>query len=1732
MFTFRKFFGKSAPPRRSTHRQARRPARRSLLLEELEERRVPTVVFQPQFPKESLASNGPYTVLNSPTVYLIFWGPNWTTAQAQQWAGDAQAILGSPYLFGVQGNVQNSLTEYGSDGKAVWGNYWIDNPTSTGDTIPNGYDPSGNNNDANGNSTTADMQTEVANAIKNSGGTIAAPPNNAAITQSPIYVVVTDPANSLSGGQPTNAGYNVPGTYGSSSINMISFGTSGSVQQFFDERFSHELAERITDPAEDGTGVNVNYSTSSTFPAFVNVSAPNVNNNPSQAGNQGYLNNGGQIGDGEQEPGGFAHYAYQLTGTSNLTGTSKQVSAAVQPYWSALTHDSPQGSLGAFIVPDGNSQSVYLQPIWNPNGSITVLPNPTNPKGGTVTGPVFTGKYNLLIYGDNQSFTAVDDTIIVNADDTQVQVTLDGQKFLFATFTNDGGQIQNITIEPGLGTNTVTIQKLASDQTVWVEDGSFAGTSGNVSDTVTVGNNGDMRGVLGNVFVTGINNPGAVATLNLDDSKDLAGVGRTATILSLPGLPYYDVSFSGLGTVYYTPGNLQALNVSGGIFGNTFNVLGTGGSFTTVINTGLNDDNVAILGAQGPVTINGNGNPNQVTVGDPGIGLQDITGGDVVINNGSGATNLTVDDAADPTTTPDTINFGYDFGDATDPPHGAILGLLSGQNSVLYEEGGLSQLTVKTPAVDNTVNIATTLAPTYLISGGSRSGAGFIGNDTVTVGQTSSIAGFNGISGTVQGIQGDLYIENPPGLDTVVVDNSQDPTTSRQVTLSTWKPPSPAPAPLDNTDPFGRISGLTSSGATINYELNDIASDIVIRGGGQSNQPGNIWTVTGGSAGQTIRLFTGPGNDPVNLEATARLFYLEPGFTSSSVSLTVGAPSGTGRTMQNIQGNVYDQEGIGSTSVVDDSADTNAVTATLSQVPDPTGTAPNSVYERIQGLSPGDVYLPETDTSDTVLGGSPTSGTNVFTINGTLPETPLVVQTGTGQDQVNVNEDEGNGFTINSHSALDTVTLGNASSLQKLSGFGVVNGLQGTTNVVVDDSQDPAVHSSVTLTGSTLDGLAPTANSPWLTYSGLGQLVINAGTPSVNGVLTGAGNTFTVTGTAAMPKGTTLSTGGGTAAVNVGDANNTLGGLLGALAVNGKGPATTLKIVDSGNNVSENYTVWATSIRRSIIVAGVYNYNIAAINYFNVGKVAVYVGTAQTGLNQGAVYNTLDVVGAAAGTVTDLYGNKSGGQTAFAAYPYGLSNAGPILGPVHFHASGIGLDTVSYVDYFDPAAQTYTMTAGQMIDNGFAPVTYDGSLYGVGLETSVVGGSKVNVLSTAAIGIGTQVQVNAGDVVTVGSQAPNLGGTLAGLAPSGILLIQSIYSNSSASVILDDSADTRTGKQVTFSTVSSVWEVNGLATQVIELAMATGSNVQVLGGSPAAGQTGGNTYNLVDVPVLKSFKLSGGTGNDTYVVGSAVANPATIADKGSSNTLVGPNVASTWSVTGANSGSLGKVKFSNIQNLAGGSAVDVFKFGASGSLAGSINGGGGGDWLDYSALPATILVTVNLVTGSATKVAGGVSNIANVRGGQGNNTLTGNGGNILVGGGGSNTLVDAYAGSAASGRSLLIGGTGSSNLTASAAGDILIAGTTSFDANYAALQSILAEWQSADSYLLRFQRLEGLVTGGLNGKNKLVWGTTVKDNDLPSVLNGGAGLDWFFAGGDDTINNLNTPSKEHLDNNA
>src|SRR5262249_6749205 len=153
------------------------------------------------------------------------------------------------------------------------------------------------------------------------------------------------------------------------------------------------------------------------------------------------------------------------------------------------------------------------------------------------------------------------------------------------------------------------------------------------------------------------------------------------------------------------------------------------------------------------------------------------------------------------------------------------------------------------------------------------------------------------------------------------------------------------------------------------------------------------------------------------------------------------------------------------------------------------------------------------------------------------------------------------------------------------------------------------------------------------------------------------------------------------------------------------------------------------------------------------------------------------------------------------------------------------------------------------------------------------------------------------------------------------------------------------------------------------------------------------------------------------------------------DTLVGPNITNTWTITGTDVGNLdGMVSFTRVANLRGGTGVDTFAIATGGRMVGLDGGGapaGQGDWLGYTAYPGA--VTVSLATGVATGMTVGVSRIQNVLGGNHGNTLTGNAqGDILIGGTAADTIIGG------SGRSLLIGGQGGDTIIGGAADDIII----------------------------------------------------------------------------------------------
>ncbi len=107
---------------------------------------------------------------------------------------------------------------------------------------------------------------------------------------------------------------------------------------------------------------------------------------------------------------------------------------------------------------------------------------------------------------------------------------------------------------------------------------------------------------------------------------------------------------------------------------------------------------------------------------------------------------------------------------------------------------------------------------------------------------------------------------------------------------------------------------------------------------------------------------------------------------------------------------------------------------------------------------------------------------------------------------------------------------------------------------------------------------------------------------------------------------------------------------------------------------------------------------------------------------------------------------------------------------------------------------------------------------------------------------------------------------------------------------------------------------------------------------------------------------TGGFANIQKFVGSTSA-----ADK-----LIGPNVITTWMLTGINAGTVGTFGFSAVEDLTGGTSTDTFKF-AAGSVTGVIDGGAGANALDYSGDGGTA-ATVNLAASTAT-ATGGFANV-------------------------------------------------------------------------------------------------------------------------------------------------------------
>jgi RTX calcium-binding nonapeptide repeat (4 copies) len=507
---------------------------------------------------------------------------------------------------------------------------------------------------------------------------------------------------------------------------------------------------------------------------------------------------------------------------------------------------------------------------------------------------------------------------------------------------------------------------------------------------------------------------------------------------------------------------------------------------------------------------------------------------------------------------------------------------------------------------------------------------------------------------------------------------------------------------------------------------------------------------------------------------------------------------------------------------------------------------------------------------------------------------------------------------------------------------------------------------------------------------------------------------------------------------------------------------------------------------------------------------------------------------------------------------FGLDNL-----PGAVTVNGGGSDHVNVNDQDASFTDSYTLTSSTFSRPFFGGLTYSG-IAGLTINAQT-GSNTITVVSTSP---STPVTINGdgGTDTLVGPNTANTwtitganAGTVGNVTFSAVWNLTGGTANdifkftgtAHVSGMIDGGGGTNTLGYGGYSTGVTVNLGAGTAT-------GTGgvTHTPNVNGSPFNDSiTGGSGNNVINGNGGNDTLNGGAGGNDTFILGSTQGSSTTVTGDGVGDTLQGANVANTWTITGANAGNVngiaftginnltggtaadtligpnaatstiwsitannagtvGSLAFSAVENLTGGSGVDEFVLSNGVGVSGKIDGGGAHNWLDYAAY--TTAVAVDLTANTATGAAGGIANIRDVRGGVGNDTLKGNAlGNILIGGGGADTITGG------GGRSILIGGKGNDTVKGASADDIVIGGITSYngggDANDLALEAILAEWQSSDPYATRISKIKAGVGSMLA---KFVWGTTVTDDGNASTLTGGAGTDWFFKGGSDTITDL------------
>jgi acrosin len=519
-----------------------------------------------------------------------------------------------------------------------------------------------------------------------------------------------------------------------------------------------------------------------------------------------------------------------------------------------------------------------------------------------------------------------------------------------------------------------------------------------------------------------------------------------------------------------------------------------------VINTGNDNATVNILAAVQPTTVTAGRGNDIVNLGKKG-NVQAIQAPVSILHPGAaGGVALTVDDSNDPVSRAVTMGVSNGTGTITGLAPATISYGAADVTSVAVDGGsGGNGFTV----ADTVLNTRAGFLGTTLNSGG--------GDNGVHVLQTSGPLSVNTQQGGVFG-------------DEVFVGNAHS---------------------LQGIHGLLTVSTSFSTFLELDGSADKTGQHATVTGNSVLNlAPVPIHFAAAPNSFIRVEIDPGSGNNTFDVQQTLPSTSLEFFRGSGNSTVNVGSPL---HTLDTIQGKIHVLEGSGTTTVnVNDQGSTtpNQYLA---------GFDGNEVERRnLDGTVVGAVSIDSLDPAGQIAinlqGGS---GGNTFNVKDTLVDVTTTLNTGLGNNIVNVQGTTGP-LVINGQGGIDAVRVGSNGNAQGLAGALTITNLGGFTKLFVDDHLD---HTGRVVTMNVAKGVG--------TIAGLSPATIaynEANVSAVSVVGGDGGNSFDVENTASNRANpvTTISTGAGKNFVNV---RRTAG----ALVVDGQGGAD---LVDVGLNGS------------------------------------------------------------------------------------------------------------------------------------------------------------------------------------------------------------------------------------------------------------------------------------------------------------------------------------------------------------------------------------------------------------------------------------------------------------------------------------------------------------------------------------------------------------------------------------